>query len=408
MLLSKVSSLLGLLALAEAVITPDSPTPRAIDETSYDAIIVGGGPSGLSALSGLARVRRNVLLIDSGEYRNNATRHMHDVIGMDGVTPAYYRWLARTLLANYDTVTMTNGTVTKIEAQDSNETAFTVQATLPSGEEKTLSARKIVLATGLKDDIPDTPGLQEDWGKGIYWCPWCDGHEHEFQSLGLLASLDDVPGLVREVSTLNFDVMAFVNGTDTPETRSAADASFPSWEDYLQLAQVTVYNQSITSITRLKDGADSAADPSLPSVPEYDLFRVDLADGTSVRRAAFFVSFPDEQRSSVGADLGVTLYGGRLFADQSKGFLTNVPGVYAVGDANSNNITNVPSAIFTGKRAAVYLHVQLAREDVAAELAAYNSSELAARDVWELEPRAVWERMNGQPGDLLHAGAFEQ
>lgn len=251
---------------------------------------------------------------------------------------------------------MTNGTVTKIVSQDSNETAFTVQATLPSGEEKTLSARKIVLATGLKDDIPDTPGLQEEWGKGVYWCPWCDGHEHEFQSLGLLGPLDDVPGLVREVSTLNFDVVAFVNGTDTPETRSAADASFPGWEDYLDLAEVTVYNQTISSITRLRDGADPDADPSLPSVAEYDLFRVDLEDGTSVRRAAFFVSFPDEQRSSVGADLGVTLYGGRLFADQSKGFLTNIPGVYAIGDANSNNITNVPSAIFTGKRAAVYLH----------------------------------------------------
>ncbi|ROV98354.1 hypothetical protein VMCG_07179 [Cytospora schulzeri] len=407
MLLNKAFPLLSLLALVQAAATPDSLIPRAIDQNSYDAIVIGGGPSGLSALSGLARVRRNVLLIDSGEYRNNATRHMHDVIGMDGVTPAYYRWLARKLLADYDTVTMTNGTVTKIEAQDSNNTSFTVQATLPSGE-KTLSARKIVLATGLKDDIPDTPGLQENWGKGIYWCPWCDGHEHEFQSLGLLASLDDVAELVREVSTLNFDVVAFVNGTDTPEARSATDESFPGWEDYLELAEVTVYNQTISSITRLRDGSDPDADPSLPSVAEYDLFRVDLDDGTSVRRAAFFVSFPDEQRSSVGADLGVTLYGGRLFADQSKGFLTNVPGVYAVGDANSNNITNVPSAIFTGKRAAVYLHVQLAREDVAAEIAAYNGTELEARDSWRLDPRDVWDRMNGQPGELLYAGKFEE
>lgn len=88
MLLNKLYSLLSLLALAEGAVISDSLVPRAIDQTSYDAIIVGGGPSGLSALSGLARVRRNVLLIDSGEYRNNATRHMHDVIGMDG------KWLA--------------------------------------------------------------------------------------------------------------------------------------------------------------------------------------------------------------------------------------------------------------------------------------------------------------------------
>ncbi|ROW14990.1 hypothetical protein VPNG_03403 [Cytospora leucostoma] len=406
MFLNKAHLLLRLLALAQATVIPNSLLSRPIDQTTYDAIIVGGGPSGLSALSGLARVRRNVLLIDSAEYRNNATRHMHDVIGFDGVTPAYFRWRARELLADYDTVTFTNGTVTKIESQNGSDTAFTVQATFASGE-KTLSARKIILATGLKDDLPDTPGLRENWGEGIYWCPWCDGHEHEDQPLGLLGSLDDIPGMVREVSTLNSDVVAFVNGTDTPEIRNATEASFPGWEDYLTIANVTVYNQTVSSITRLKDGLNASADPSLPSVEEYDLFRLDLIDGTSVQRAAFLVSYPDEQRSSVGADLGVKLYGGRLYADQSKGFLTNVPGVYAVGDANSNNITNVPSAVFTGKRAAVYLHVQLAREDVAAELATYNNTELHARGNWNLEPRDVWERMNGQPGDPLYAGHFE-
>lgn len=254
---------------------------------------------------------------------------------------------------------MTNGTVTKIEPKDGSdaaETAFRVHADFADGKKKTITAHKIVLATGLKDDIPDTPGLLENWGKGIFWCPWCDGHEHDDQPLGILAPLNSVAESFREVYTLNSDVVAFVNGTDTPELRSAAEAEFPGWEDYLKISNVTVYNQTVSSITRLKDGNDPDQDPSLPSVEEDDLFRVDLADGTSVERAAFYVSFPDEQRSSVGADLGVTLYNGRLYADQSKGFLTNIPGVYAVGDANSNNITNVPSAMFTGKRAAVYLH----------------------------------------------------
>lgn len=252
---------------------------------------------------------------------------------------------------------MTNGTVTKIEAQgDINATAFTVQVTFPSGEEKTLSARKVVLATGIKDDLPSTPGLQSNWGKGIYWCPWCDGHEHADQPMGLLAPLSSVAQLVREVSTLNADVVAFANGTDTPAERLTADSLFPGWGEYLEISNVTVYNQTVTSITRLKDGYDAAADPSLPSVAEYDLFSVGLADGTSVERAALLVEFPNEQRSRVGADLGVTLYGGRLFANQAKGFLTNIPGVYAVGDSNSFNVTNVPSAMYTGKSAAVYLH----------------------------------------------------
>lgn len=376
MYISNVLSLLPLVALAKAAAIPEysAPAPEVDESTVYDAIVVGGGPSGLSAVSGLARVRRNVLLIDSGEYRNEATRHMHDVIGLDGkklqlsdankgrntdehpgVTPAYYRWLARELISDYKTVSLTNGTVTGIQAGTSNVTSFTVQATLPSGE-KTLTARKIVLGTGLKDDLPSTPGLQDNWGKGIYWCPWCDGNEHADQALGLLGPLEDIPGLVREVATLNSDVVAFANGTDTPEARAATEASFPDWEEYLKISNVTVYNQTITSITRLRDGHNASADPSLATSPEYDLFRVDLDDGTSVERAAFFVSFPDEQKSTVGEDLGITLYGGRLYANQDKGLTTNIAGTYAIGDANSDNVTNVPHAIYTGKKAAVYAH----------------------------------------------------
>lgn len=74
---------LSLLGWAQAATIPVLDSRDASDEV-WDAIVVGGGPSGLSALSGLARVRRKAILIDSGEYRNNATRHMHDVIGLDG------------------------------------------------------------------------------------------------------------------------------------------------------------------------------------------------------------------------------------------------------------------------------------------------------------------------------------
>lgn len=84
MFLTQAYSFLALVALATALVIPGSSLPEVEEKTHYDAIIVGGGPSGLSALSGLARVRRKVLLIDSGEYRNSATRHMHDVIGSDG------------------------------------------------------------------------------------------------------------------------------------------------------------------------------------------------------------------------------------------------------------------------------------------------------------------------------------
>ncbi|KAI0016173.1 FAD/NAD(P)-binding domain-containing protein [Xylariomycetidae sp. FL0641] len=401
----------GLLSLAaSAAVLPAAAARVAPGEvvaspTVYDCVIVGGGPAGLAALSGLARVRRNVLLLDSGVYRNGATRHMHDVLGFDGVTPAYFRWAAREQLAYYDTVSAANGTVTGIEANDDG--TFTVQATYLDGQESTVGAKKIVLATGLEDILPSTPGIEKNWGKGIYWCPWCDGNEHADQALGILADLPSAAGMVREVATLNRDVVAFVNGSATPAAQAAAEAKFPGYRAYLALRNVTVENRTIAAVTRLLDASAHPGDPALPSYPEHDLFRVEFADGgAATERAALFAEFPNRQASGLGAGMGVRMYGERLGVDPTKGLVTSVPGVYAVGDANSDNVTNVPHALFSGKRTAVYLHVQLAREEAQAEIAAANATDVAQRDL-ELDPRAVWEVMNPEPRDILYAGEFE-
>ncbi|KAL0936204.1 sulphydryl oxidase [Colletotrichum truncatum] len=373
------------------------------DTLLYDAVIVGGGPAGLSTLSALGRVRRNTLLIDSGEYRNGPTRHMHDVIGFDGVTPAWYRYAARKQIESYPTTSAINGTVTKIEGNNNDN--FVVSYTA-DGQTTSVKTRKIVLGTGLHDILPSTPGLQEIWGKGVYWCPWCDGNEHADQPLGLLGNLTDVASLVREILTLNTDLIAFVNGTDTPEIRKIAEKETPEFQKFLSLHNVTIENRTIASFTRLQDGGAHPADPSLPTAPEHDLFRVDFTEGPSVERAAFFVSYPDEQRSSLGADAGVELLGGRLNAPVGKGHLTNVNGIYAIGDANSDNSTNVPHALYSGKRAAVFLHVRLGKEDQAKETGV-DLDLLLKRDS-ELEERSVWEVANGQVGDILYAGEYDQ
>ncbi|KAI1432101.1 pyridine nucleotide-disulfide oxidoreductase-like protein [Xylaria sp. CBS 124048] len=403
-----------LLASASAAL-PTVPASREVhgsNATVYDAVVVGGGPAGLSALSGLVRVHRNVLLIDSGHYRNDPTRHMHDVIGSDGLAPAFFRWKARSQLQYYPTATMVNGTVTKINVasasassnSSTNGAPFTVQATFPSGEQRSISARGIVLATGLKDILPETPGLEESWGKGIYWCPWCDGNEHANQPLGILSPLTDCASSVQEISTLNSDIICFVNGTDTPEMRAATEKKFPRWEEYLALKNITVDNRAIASIERLKDGGEDEH-PNLPTWPEHDLFRLNFTEGPSVERAAFYASFPNKQHSNVGAEMGVRLDGGRLAADPTRGLMTNIQNVYAIGDANADNITNVPHAMFSGKRAAVFLHVQLARLETAALLAKGKTVE--ERDL-ELDPRTIWKNMNGGAKDILDAGDFEQ
>ncbi|KAI0433494.1 sulphydryl oxidase [Xylaria sp. FL1042] len=378
--------------------------------TIYDAVVVGGGPAGLSAVSGLARVRRNVLLIDSGEYRNDPTRHMHDVIGTDGVAPAYFRWKARGQLSYYPSALLINGTVSKIDTagNDTQGAApFTVHTTFSSGEEGTVGARSVILATGLSDIIPGTPGVQQNWGKGIFWCPWCDGNEHADQPLGILSDLNEAASLVQEISTLNNDIIAFVNGTNTPEMRAATDQKFPGWAQYLEARNITVENRTISGLVRLADGGANEH-PEAPTFPEHDLFRVDFTEGPSVERAAFFASFPNKQHSTVGADMGVRLDGGRLAADNTKGLMTNIPGVYAIGDANADNVTNVPHAMFSGKRAAVFLHVALARQETATLLAQNNGTSIKERDVdFELDPRAIWEEMNGGEADILDAGEFD-
>lgn len=276
-----------------------------------------------------------------------------------GVTPAYYRWAAREQISHYPTVSFTNGTVTKIEPQE-NYTQFDISATV-NNKTKTFTSRKVILGTGLHDIIPNTPGLQDNWGQGIYWCPWCDGHEHADQPLGFLASLDDIPGLTREILTLNKDIIAFVNGTDTEEIRATTDEKEHGWETYLKINNVKVENRTIKEIKRLKNGGGHNKDPSLPTAAEFDLFSVEFTEGPAVERAGFLASFPNEQRSDVGEDLGVQLLGDRLIANMTSGMQTNLPGVYAIGDANSDNSTNVPHALFSGKRSAVSLHSKFNR-----------------------------------------------
>ncbi|KAM3559336.1 hypothetical protein MY1884_003522 [Beauveria asiatica] len=407
---SAVLAALPLLSLAAPVSKDDSNSssdaPPRID---YDAIIVGGGPSGLAALSGLARVRRNVLLVDSGEYRNAATRHMHDVPGNDGWQPAYYRWVARKSIGNYGTVTMTNGTITEIQPKRNN-TYFTVTGNYTGGHKITYTARKVILGTGITDIIPGTPGLEENFGKGIYWCPWCDGHEHADQALGIVGPVSAVPGTVREVATLNTDILAFTNGTAANQTMlDATEKSFPRWRDYLKAKNVPIEDRVMTRIERLRDGADPSADPSLPTYPEHDLFRVHFASGEPVLRNAFIINVPTRQASTLPAAIGARLVGTKIAVNGSQGYVTSVPGVYAIGDANADGATNIPFSLFSGKRTAVYLHVQLEREDVAALLANLNgtSSRLSSRSLHE-EARAVWDEMNGEPGDVLYAGEFDQ
>ena len=242
---------------------------------------------------------------------------------------------------------MKNATATSIVLVNNGTSFLTTDA-----NGTTYSSRKIILATGLSDILPDTPGIKEAWARGIYWCPWCDGYEHRDQPFGILGSIVDSVGSVMESATLNSNIIAFVNGTYTDENVAILDQKRPGWVTQLQKYGVSIENATITSIERLQDGAivnDAATDQ------EFDKFQVNLADGSTFERSAFITNFPSVQHSNLGSSLGVKIYGEKMDVEPLS-MRTAAPGVFAVGDANSDNSTNVPHAMYTGKKAAVYVH----------------------------------------------------
>ncbi|KAF3480617.1 sulphydryl oxidase Sox [Arthroderma uncinatum] len=333
----------------------------SLPKVDYDVIVVGGGPAGLSTLSGLGRVRRKALLFDDGHYRNGVTRHMHDVIGNDGAVPDEYRALARKQISRYTTTSIKNVRVATIkkENKDAKPGAYFVVMDV-KGQKYT--ARKIVLGTGLQDIFPKTPGIMEAFGKGIYWCPWCDGWEHRDQPFGILGRLRDVMGSVVEIWSLNRDIIAFVDGTDVESDRKKIAERYPNWQKQLEKYNVKIDNRTIKSVERLQDGS-KVYDPK--EWREYDLFRLNFETGPSVNRSALITNYPYKQRSTLPDQLGLE----RDANDTNKikvninGMRTSLDGVFCVGDANNDGSTNVPHAMFSGKRAAVYVHVEIEREN---------------------------------------------
>ncbi len=147
--------------------------------SSYDVVIVGGGPAGLSAATALARSRRTVLVLDSGHPRNAPAGHLHNFLSRDNTSPLELVAIGRREVETF------GGTVAAAEVANVRRVGESFEVTTVDG--RVAPARRVLVTTGLQDRLPDIPGVAERWGRDVLHCPYCHGYEVRDQTVGILA-----------------------------------------------------------------------------------------------------------------------------------------------------------------------------------------------------------------------------
>lgn len=293
----------------------------------YDVIIIGGSFAGLSAAMQLARARRQVLLVDAARPRNRYAAHAHGFLGQDGVPPQEIVANARAQLARYPTVSFLDGEAIQALAQDGGF------AVVMAGGEQVRGAR-LILATGMRDELPPLPGLQARWGQTVLHCPYCHGFEVAGEPLGVLAAH---PMSVHQAMLL----------PDWGPTTYFTQGQFePSPEDARHLGARGVRVERTPVVALLGDA------PALTGVV--------LADGREAPLRALFVASRVHMASPLAEQLGCEFDEGPLGpvirVDDMK--QTTVPGVFAAGDA-STPMSNATLASASGVMAGVCAHRSL-------------------------------------------------
>ncbi len=263
---------------------------------NHDVIVIGGSYAGMSAALQLLRARRSVLIIDGGRRRNRAASHSHGFLTHDGADPAELAARARAQLMRYPTLAWIDTDATRASG---TRDAFEVAC----GNELH-RGRRILIATGVRDVLPDVPGLAERWGRSVFHCPYCHGYELDRGPIGVIAtsplSLHQVQ-LVAEWGPTTF----FLNGALEPDAAAFA---------VLAQRGITV---DPTPVRSIEDVAD-----------------VVLDDGRRTSFAGLFTAPRSEPASDIAAQLGCEIaeapYGTQIATSETKE--TRVAGVFACGD----------------------------------------------------------------------------
>jgi len=297
-----------------------------------DVVIIGGGPAGLSAALSLGRARRRVVVVDGRRPRNVTAPHMHGVLGHDGLPPLELLEKGRREVLGYG-VRIIQGT-----AGLARVVAGGVEVDTTAG---TLRARRLVVATGLVDELPDIPGVQEQWGRGVVVCPYCDGWEHRDDVIGVIATS---PEGVRQAQLLrqwSDRVVYFPNAIGEPDAQAA---------DALARRGIRIEHGTVTAVQIVGD----------------ELTGVEV-DGRTVPVGVVFTGPTLRPNDALLRSLGATTSNGPngAWVDIDADGRTSVPGVWAVGNVVDVR-ANVSVSLGLGSLVAGALNADLVLDDIAA------------------------------------------
>lgn len=229
-------------------------------ENNFDVIIIGGSYAGLSAGMSLGRSLRNVLIIDSGKPCNRQTPHSHNFLTQDGKAPKEISEIAKDQVLKYETVSFLEGRVAKTSQ---NSEGFEVE--IDNGEK--FSAKKIILASGVKDQIPDIKGFAECWGISVIHCPYCHGYEVKGKKTGILSNGDLAFEFSKLVFNLSKDLSLFTNGECTlneEQTERFSQNKINIVED--EIKEIVHENGNIRKII-FKNGSEKALEALYAKIP---------------------------------------------------------------------------------------------------------------------------------------------
>lgn len=291
----------------------------------FDVIIIGGSYAGLSAAMALGRSLRSVLIIDSGAPCNRQTPHSHNFITQDGEKPAQIAAIAKAQVSKYNTVAFCNALAT-----EAVQTADGFEVRTSTGQQFT--AKKLLFATGIVDQMPAIDGFAECWGISVLHCPYCHGYEVKEATLGLMGNGDTGYEFCKLISNWSSNLVLFTNG---PSTLTEA-----------QQAKIAEHHIPVieTPIDSFKHNNGY-------------IHHILLQNGIAKEVDAIFARLPFQQHCKLPEQLGCEINEmGFIKTDDMQ--RTTVPGIYAAGD-NASGMRAVSAAVAAGTKAGAMLNKEL-------------------------------------------------